>query len=82
MIALNCAKLMGQSSLLSDSPRNTTNVKLLTLKMSLVPARGPSLRAFFDCAANLSYAALQLNDDLQFSHSVYGLGSGKLLFAS
>ena len=28
------------------------------------------------CAANLSYAALQLNDDLQFSHSVYGLGSG------
>ena len=28
------------------------------------------------CAANLSYAALQLNNDLQFSHSVYGLGSG------
>ncbi len=27
-------------------------------------------------AANLSYAALQLNDDLQFSHSVYGFGSG------
>ncbi|CAL5229393.1 g12711 [Coccomyxa viridis] len=26
--------------------------------------------------ANLSYAALQLNDDLQFSHSVYGFGSG------
>ncbi|EIE20526.1 MFS general substrate transporter, partial [Coccomyxa subellipsoidea C-169] len=26
--------------------------------------------------ANLSYAALQLNHDLKFSHTVYGLGSG------
>ena len=32
------------------------------------------------CAANLSYAALQLNEDLQFSHSVYGLGSGTPCF--
>lgn len=28
------------------------------------------------CAANLSYAALQLNADLGFSRTVYGLGSG------
>jgi len=32
------------------------------------------------CAANLSYAALQLNHDLQFSHTVYGLGSGEPLY--
>ena len=29
------------------------------------------------CAANLSYAALQLNGDLGFSHAIYGLGSGE-----
>ena len=31
------------------------------------------------CAANLSYAALQLNHDLHFSHTVYGFGSGDYL---
>ena len=30
-------------------------------------------------AANLSFAALQLMDDLHFSHSVYGLGAGEEL---
>lgn len=40
MIALNCANLMGQSLLLSESPRVTTYVMLLTLKISLAPARG------------------------------------------
>ena len=30
----------------------------------------------FVFAANLSYAALQLNHDLRFSQTVYGFGSG------
>lgn len=35
MIALKCANLMEQSLLLSESPRVTTYVMLLTLKMSV-----------------------------------------------
>lgn len=39
-IALNYIILLGQSLLLSDSPWVTTSVMLLTLKVSLAPARG------------------------------------------